>query len=37
MTKLTPKGMRDIAPIDMYIREEVISKIRRIFKIHGFR
>ena len=36
-TKLTPKGMRDISPEDMYIRQEVISKIKSIFVNYGFR
>lgn len=36
-TKLTPKGMRDISPEDMYVRQEVISKIRSIFINYGFR
>ena len=35
--KLTPKGMRDIGPEDMYIREEVIEKIRGIFRGYGYR
>ena len=37
MTKLTPKGMRDFSPKEMYIRQEVIQKIREIFKLYGFR
>ncbi len=36
-TKLTPKGMRDISPEDMYTRQEVISKIKSIFVNYGFR
>ncbi len=36
-TKLTPKGMRDIAPADMYVREAVIERIRAVFKNYGFR
>jgi len=35
--KLTPKGMRDIAPEDMYLREDVISRIRDIFRLYGYR
>ncbi len=35
--KLTPKGMRDISPEDMFVREEVIEKIRTIFRNYGFR
>jgi histidyl-tRNA synthetase len=35
--KLTPKGMRDIAPEDMFVREEVIEKIREIFRSYGYR
>ncbi len=35
--KLTPKGMRDIAPEDMLVREDVIDKIRSIFKKYGYR
>ncbi|MFH0737653.1 MAG: histidine--tRNA ligase [Candidatus Micrarchaeota archaeon] len=35
--KLTPKGMRDIAPEDMFVREEVIGKIRGIFQSYGYR
>jgi len=37
VTKLTPKGMRDIAPADMYVREEVMEKIRSIFRSYGYR
>ncbi len=32
----TPKGMRDFLPEDMIIREEVITKIRLIYKKYGF-
>ncbi len=35
--KLTPKGMRDIGPEDMFVREEVIEKIRSIFRSYGYR
>ncbi|MEW6748236.1 MAG: histidine--tRNA ligase [Candidatus Micrarchaeota archaeon] len=35
--KLTPKGMRDIGPEDMFIREEAMEKIRRIFRSYGYR
>ncbi len=35
--KLTPKGMRDMKPEDMYVREEVLEKIRQIFRNYGFR
>ena len=35
-SKLTPKGMRDIPPEDMLIREEVIAKIRQIFQRYGY-
>jgi len=35
--KLTPKGMRDIPPEDMFIREEAIEKIRRTFQLYGYR
>jgi len=35
--KLTPKGMRDIAPEDMFIREEVMEKIRSAFRSYGYR
>lgn len=35
--KLTPKGMRDIDPENMIIREEVIEKIRSVFKVFGYR
>jgi len=35
--KLTPKGMRDISPQDMIVREEVIDKIRDIFRSFGYR
>jgi histidyl-tRNA synthetase len=37
MTKLTPKGMRDIGPEDMFVREEVIGGIRRTFQLYGYR
>lgn len=33
----TPKGMRDIGPDDMYVREEVIGTIRDIFRSYGYR
>jgi histidyl-tRNA synthetase len=36
-TKLTPKGMRDIGPEDMFVREEVINKIRTAFQSYGYR
>jgi histidyl-tRNA synthetase len=36
-TKLTPKGMRDIPPEHMYVREEVFGKIRAIFRSYGYR
>ncbi|MFH0884370.1 MAG: histidine--tRNA ligase [Candidatus Micrarchaeota archaeon] len=35
--KLTPKGMRDIGPEDMFVREEVMGKIRAIFQSYGYR
>jgi histidyl-tRNA synthetase len=35
--KLTPKGMRDIGPEDMLLREEVIEKIRSVFRGYGYR
>jgi len=35
--KLTPKGMRDIAPEDMFVREEVIDRIRKTFQLYGYR
>ena len=35
--KLTPKGMRDIGPEDMLMREEVIGKIRSAFRAYGYR
>ncbi len=35
--KLTPKGMRDISPQDMIVREEVVDKIRDIFRSFGYR
>jgi len=35
--KLTPKGMRDIGPEDMFVREEVVGKIRRMFQLYGYR
>ncbi len=37
MAKLTPKGMRDIGPEDMFVREEVIGAIRRTFQLYGYR
>ena len=33
--KLTPKGMRDIPPDDMLIREEIMDKIRDILAAVG--
>jgi len=35
--KLTPKGMRDIGPEDMFVREEVMERIREIFRSYGYR
>jgi histidyl-tRNA synthetase len=35
--KLTPKGMRDIGPEDMLLREEVLEKIRSVFRGYGYR
>lgn len=35
--KLTPKGMRDIGPEDMFIREEVMGRIREAFQRYGYR
>ena len=35
--KLTPKGMRDIGPEDMFVREEVMGRIRGIFQSYGYR
>ncbi len=35
--KLTPKGMRDIPPADMMLREETMDKIRDIFRSYGYR
>lgn len=35
--KLTPKGMRDISPPDMMVREEVMDRIRDIFRSYGYR
>jgi len=35
--KLTPKGMRDIPPEDMFIREEAIERIRGAFRMFGYR
>jgi len=35
--KLTPKGMRDIGPQDMFVREEAIEAIRSIFRSYGYR
>lgn len=35
--KLTPKGMRDIGPEDMFLREEAIERIRSVFRIFGYR
>lgn len=36
-SKLTPKGMRDFSPKDLYLRNIVISKIQAIFDTYGFR
>ncbi|MEW6722001.1 MAG: histidine--tRNA ligase [Candidatus Micrarchaeota archaeon] len=35
--KLTPKGMRDIGPEDMLVREGVVEKLRSIFRSYGYR
>jgi len=35
--KLTPKGMRDIAPEDMFIREDAVERIRSVFRVFGYR
>jgi histidyl-tRNA synthetase len=35
--KLTPKGMRDIKPEDMFVREEVMEKIMDTFRSYGYR
>jgi histidyl-tRNA synthetase len=35
--KLTPKGMRDILPEDMLVRNQVIERIERIYRKYGFR
>ncbi|VVC04042.1 Histidine--tRNA ligase [Candidatus Bilamarchaeum dharawalense] len=35
--KLTPKGMRDIAPENMLVREEVIEILRQLFRGYGYR
>lgn len=35
--KLTPKGMRDIDPEVMLVREEVMDRIRNIFRKYGYR
>jgi histidyl-tRNA synthetase len=35
--KNTPKGMRDIPPEDMLVREEAMDKIRNIFRSYGYR
>jgi histidyl-tRNA synthetase len=37
VTKLTPKGMRDISPESMYVREDVIRKIKAVFTSYGYR
>lgn len=34
--KLTPKGMRDILPEEAIVREQVIEKIRNVFRLYGF-
>jgi histidyl-tRNA synthetase len=34
--KSTPKGMRDLLPDDMFVREEVIEKIRAVYRKNGF-
>jgi len=36
-SKLTPKGMRDIGPEDMFVREDAIERIRSIFRSYGYR
>lgn len=36
-SKFTPKGMRDFSPKQMYLRLQVINKIREIFISYGFR
>ena len=35
--KLTPKGMRDIGPEDMFVREGAMERIRSIFRNYGYR
>jgi histidyl-tRNA synthetase len=35
--KLTPKGMRDISPAEMYAREDAVGRIRGIFRSYGYR
>lgn len=37
LMKLTPKGMRDIPPADMMVREETMDRIREIFRSYGYR
>jgi histidyl-tRNA synthetase len=37
VTKLTPKGMRDIGPEDMFVREDAIERIRSVFRMFGYR
>jgi histidyl-tRNA synthetase len=37
LMKLTPKGMRDIPPADMMVREDAMDKIREIFRSYGYR
>ncbi len=34
--KLAPKGMRDVLPEDALFREEVIAKIKSVFRTYGF-
>lgn len=35
--KLTPKGMRDIGPSEMLVREQVMGRIKNIFTSYGYR
>lgn len=37
MKKFTPKGMRDFLPDEMIVREQVIEKIKNVFRNYGFR
>jgi histidyl-tRNA synthetase len=32
----TPRGMRDIKPEEMVLRERMLEKIRRVFRLYGF-